>query len=35
MTFTAYLEAGLPYLFETSITDSVALLDLKKTEDTM
>lgn len=35
MTFTAYLEAGLSYLFETSITDSVALLDLKKTEDTM
>ncbi len=33
MTFTAYLEAELPYLFEPSIADNVALLDIRKTED--
>lgn len=33
MTFAAYLEARLPYLFEPSIADNVALLDIRKTED--
>jgi hypothetical protein len=33
MTFTAYLEAKLPCLFEPSIADNVALLDIRKTED--
>lgn len=35
MTFAAYLEARLPHLFETSIADNVALLDIRKTEDTV
>lgn len=33
MTFTAYLEAGLPYLFNDSIADHVALSDIRRMED--
>lgn len=33
MTFTSYLEARLPYLFENSIADHIALSNIRKMED--